>query len=95
MTKKERSLTEQLLANKQRQFQNYQQNIQQKSQQEDVQMTQQVLSEVNSFIEAYGEKHGYSLILGANNSGNIVYAETYLDITEELEMALNNNYKGI
>ena len=94
MSTKERQLSEELINTKQKQFIDYQQGIQQKSQQEDYQMTQQVLIEVNSFIEEYGKKKGFKIILGANSSGNIVYAEDVLDITEELKVELNRNYQG-
>ncbi|MEQ8627856.1 OmpH family outer membrane protein [Ekhidna sp.] len=94
MSTKERELNEKLIGTKQQQLVDYQKGIQQKSQQEDYQMTEQILAEVNAFIESYGKKKGYTYILGANNSGNIVYAEDYLDITEELQEALNKNYQG-
>lgn len=95
MSDKEKELSEKLLSNKKQQFIDYQKGIQQKSQQEDYQMTERLLTEVNAFIEEYGKRQGYTMILGANSSGNIVYAEDYLDITEELQEALNVNYKGI
>lgn len=94
MTSKERELSEKLIATKRQQFVDYQNGIQQKSQQEDFQMTEKVLTEINAFIESYGKEKGYDLILGANNSGNIVYANDYLDITDELQQELNANYLG-
>lgn len=94
MSTKERELSEKLISTKRQQFIDYQKGIQQKSQQEDYQMTEQLLVEVNAFIADYGKKHGYTLILGANNSGNIVYGEDYLDITDQLQEALNANYQG-
>lgn len=93
MTTKERSLNEELINTKQKQFIDYQKGIQQQSQQEDYQMTEQVLVEVNAFIEEYGKKNGYTMILGTGN-GNIVYAKDALDITEKLTEALNANYLG-
>ncbi|WP_421762853.1 OmpH family outer membrane protein [Ekhidna sp.] len=94
MSMKERELNEKLISTKRQQFIDYQNGIQQKSQQEDFQMTEKVLTEINAFIESYGKQNGYDLILGANNSGNIVYANDYLDITSELQKALNANYQG-
>lgn len=94
MTAKEKELNEELLKAKQQQFIDYQNGIQQRSQQEDYEMTQQVLTQVNTFIEAYGKRKGYTIILGANSSGNIVYAEEHLDITEELQKELNESYLG-
>lgn len=94
MTAKERALNEKLIQTKKQQFVDYQKGIQQKSQQEDFQMTEQVLTEVNAFIEDYGRKNGYSIILGATNAGNIVYAKEGLDITAILQEKLNDNYLG-
>lgn len=93
MSSKERELNEKLIKTKSQQFVDYQKGIQQKSQQEDYQMTEQVLTEVNSFIEAYGKKNGYKMVLGTSN-GNIVYADDFLDITDELQKELNGNYQG-
>lgn len=95
MTKKELALSEALIETKKQQLIDYQQGIQQKSQQEDAQMTERVLSEVNVFIEDYGKKKGYTIILGATTLGNIVYAAQKLNITEELQAALNANYLAI
>ncbi len=94
-TKRERELSEELIQTKRQQFMNYQQAIQQQSQQEDLNMTQEVLNEVNAFIGSYGKKNGYTLILGATTMGNIIYAEEVLDITDELQEALNDQYLGL
>lgn len=95
MTRKEQDLNQKLIETKRKQFIDYQKGIQQKSQQEDYQMTEQVLTEVNTFIEAYGKQKGYTMILGANASGSIIYAKEPLDITEALQQALNDNYMGL
>lgn len=94
MTAKEKALSQELIKTKQQQLVDYQQGIQQKYQQEDYAMTEQVLTQVNAFIASYGKEKGYKMILGANNSGNIVYAREALDITADLQKALNDNYLG-
>ncbi len=94
MTKKERGLSQELIKSKQQQLQNYQQAIQQQSAQEDAQMTEEVLTKVNSFLVAYGKDKNYKIIMGANSSGNIIYAQDGLDITEEALDALNKQYIG-
>ncbi|MEM0941025.1 MAG: OmpH family outer membrane protein [Bacteroidota bacterium] len=95
LSAKERSLSEELIKTKRQQFLDYQNGIQQKSQQEDYQMTEQVLTEINTFIKEYGKRKGYRIILGTNNSGSIVYAKDALNITEELQEALNTQYQGL
>ncbi|WKN45338.1 OmpH family outer membrane protein [Tunicatimonas pelagia] len=84
--------TEQELKSKQQQLVNYQRAIQEKVTQEDQQMTQQVLSQVNSLVEEYGKKHGYRVILVANGSGTIAYAQEGADLTSELLKVLNEAY---
>jgi len=94
MSKKEQQLSKGLIKTKQQHLQNYQQAIQQQSAQADAQMTEEVLTKVNAFLSAYGEKNNYRIIMGANSSGNIIYAEDGLDITEEVLDALNKQYIG-
>lgn len=69
----------------------YQQAIQQKAKEEEGRLTQQVLSKVNNYLTEYGKQHHYKFILVANN-GNIGYADTGADITEEILNHLNNDY---
>ena len=92
MTKKERELALKLIDSKKQNFQQYQQAIEQKAQAEDEKMTNAVISEINGFIKSYGEEHGYQIIFGANESGNIVYANKSINLTEEVTEALNKLY---
>jgi outer membrane protein len=92
MSVKEKQLSEQLLGSKQQQLMEYQRALQEKAQQEDQQMTQQVLQQVNAYLERYGKEHNYKIIMAATNAGNIVYAQTGLDITEEVLQGLNAQY---
>jgi outer membrane protein len=47
---------------------------------------------VKDFIKVYGKENGYTYIYGANESGNILYGQDDLDITEEITKALNEKY---
>ncbi|MEL6557150.1 MAG: OmpH family outer membrane protein, partial [Bacteroidota bacterium] len=94
MSKKERQLAQELMKSKQLQLQNYQKAIQQQSAQEDAAATEKVLTSVNTFLKEYGEHKNYKIIMGANSSGNIIYAQEGLDITDEVIDALNKNYSG-
>lgn len=94
MTQKEQELSKQLISSKRDQLRDYQKAIQQQSQQEDLQITQRVLSEVNGMIQDYAEEKGYDLILGATGSGNIVYGDQPMDITQELVEVLNAKFSG-
>ena len=91
----ERKLAEQLLRNKQDEYIRYEQAILEKSQAEDAQMTERGLEEVNVFFKQYGEEHNYKIIFGANSTGNIIYANEAVDITDLAIDQLNSKYQGI
>lgn len=92
MTKKENELKQELLRNKQQQVGNYQQAIQRQSEEEDAKLSGEVVNEVNAFIKEYGKNHSYKIIIGANNSGNVLYAQEGVDITQEVLTGLNAEY---
>lgn len=94
MTKKEKDLKQELLANKQQQLNNYQQAIQKQIQEEDQKMTQTVVNDINDYIKEYGKKHGYPIIFGAGGNGNIMYAKESSDLTDEVLSGLNAQYAG-
>lgn len=85
---------EKMLTQQQQQFLQYQQAIDEKIQEEDSKMMQEVLNQVNSFIEGYALKNGYDLILGTTMSGNVLFGDKTLDITDALLVELNDHYKG-
>ena len=70
----------------------YRDAIQQQAQQENQRLTQAVLAEINAYIKQYGKDKGYTFILGATDSGNIVYAADGTDITDEVLKGLNSQY---
>lgn len=92
MSKKERELKEEILRTKQQQVSNYQEAIQRKSADEETKLNQKVYNEVNQFVKSFGKQHAYEMILGANGSGNILYAEEYTDITPLVIEGLNKEY---
>lgn len=92
MTKKENELKQELLRNKQQQVGNYQKAIQKQSADEDTKLSQEVVNEVNAYIEEYGKNHHYKMIIGANSSGNMLYAQEGVDITQDVLKGLNADY---
>jgi outer membrane protein len=79
-------------ASKEQQLLRYREAIQQQAQQENQRLTKAVLEEINAYLKQYGKDHGYTFILGATESGNIVYAADGTDITEEVLKSLNAQY---
>jgi len=53
-----------------------------------------VISKVRKFIDAYGEENGYDFIYGKNDSGNVLYGKSELDITDQVLEALNKEYSS-
>ena len=94
MTKKEKALKQELLANKQQQINNYQQSVQQQIQKENQHITQAVINDINAFVKEYGKENGYKIILGARGNGNIMYADSSKNITKEVLIYLNKKYQG-
>ena len=92
MTPQEQSLYKQLIQTKQKQLSDYQRAIQENARQADAQLTQGVISQVNAFISRYGKLHNYKLILIANQSGTIAYAQEGLDITTTIIDELNKDF---
>lgn len=59
---------------------------------EEERMLEGVYNKVNDFINRYGDKERYSIILGANGQGNVMYVKESVDITQEVIEALNKEY---
>jgi len=93
MTAREKDLSKELIRTKQRQLQDYQSAMRDKSAQEDQQMTERVLTTINSFMTTYGKEHNYKVIFGATSSGNIIYADDAINITDEVLELLNAQYQ--
>ncbi len=80
-------------AAKEQQLLRYRDAIQQQAQQENQRVTKAVLDEINAYLKQYGKDHSYTFILGATESGNIVYAAEGTDISEEVVKGLNAQYE--
>jgi len=79
-------------ATKEQQLLRYRDAIQQQAQQENQRLTKAVLVEINAYLKQYGKDKGYTFILGATESGNIVYAADGTDITEVVLEGINAQY---
>lgn len=94
MTKKEISLKQELLNNKQQQISSYQQAIQKQIQEENQKATQTVINDINDYVKEYGKRKGYQIIFGASGAGNIMYADEGTDLTEKILKGLNHEFEG-
>ncbi len=92
LSEKEKLERQNLLNREQQNYNQYAQTIKEKSKTEEQTMTEGVLNQVNSFIEEYAKKHGYDMVIGTTTSGNLLYAKEYMNITDDVLKALNENY---
>jgi outer membrane protein len=92
LSEKEKAEKQNLLSRQQQSYTQYAESIKEKSKKEEEDMTQGVLNQINSFVEQYAKEKGYDMVFGTTTSGNIMYARDYMDITQEVLKALNENY---
>lgn len=66
--------------------------------QENEQLTQaynaQIWKQLNQYIQEFGEQEGYQYIYGASGEGNLMYARSSENITEEVLQYVNDRYQG-
>jgi outer membrane protein len=92
MSEKENELKQELLRNKQQQINNYSEAIEKKITEEDQVSSQNVINVINEFIMEYGKESGYKFVLGANGTGNVLYADEAINLTKEVLDKLNKEY---
>jgi outer membrane protein len=92
-TAKEKELAKQLIRVKQKQLVIYQKYLHKTAQDENTKETQLVLKQVNEFLNKYGKQHKFDIVFIANQSSNIAYADSMLDITDKVLIDLNSNYR--
>jgi outer membrane protein len=95
MSEKERRLNEELLNNKKVQVDQYSEAIRNKNKKENDKLAGEALTKLNVCIKEYGKKKGYLVILGANESGNVIYADETIDITKEVIEEANKQFSEI
>ncbi len=98
MSKKEIELKQELLRNKQQQINGYSEATEKKIQEEEQLSSQNVLNEINEFVMDFGKKSGYGFVIGANGTGNLLYANEDYNLTDAILEGLNKEYnrgKGI
>ena len=94
MTKAERQQRRSALISQEQQLMQYSKTIEDKIAQTDKDIMQGVLNQINSFTATYAIENGYDLILGTTESGTVLYGKEALDITDQLLVALNNEFNG-
>lgn len=50
---------------------------------------------LNPLIQEYGKENKYKMIFGANGTGNLLYSDSSLDISNSLIIYINKKYNGL
>ncbi len=93
LSKEERINSEQYLDNQRNSLIQYTDVINEKIKEKEKKLSQDLFNQINSYIEEYSKRKGYDIVMGTTNSGNLLYGNKALDITDDLLLNLNNNYK--
>ncbi len=94
MSESARQQKEQELMRKQQMIQQRQQMQSNRLREESSAVMDSMVTKVKDYVKDYGKNNGYTYIFGSNESGNIMYGEEDLDITEEILEKLNEDYGG-
>ena len=85
---------EQLLQHQYNNLLQYNQRMETTLEEREAVILEGVLNQINSYAQDYAKKNGFNLVLTTTASGNIMYADEAMDLTEILLKELNNNYNG-
>jgi outer membrane protein len=55
---------------------------------------EELWNRINEDIQKFGEQNSYEIILGAKGDGNIMYASSQIDITEQVLNYINQKYEA-
>jgi outer membrane protein len=56
------------------------------------QYTKDVYERLNKYIQEYGKQKGYSMILGSDGQGGVMYVDTTVNVTTDLIRYVNTQY---
>ncbi len=54
----------------------------------------QVLTQINQYVKDFAAEKGFSLVLGADGTGALMFAEESTEVTDQVLLFINNKYKG-
>jgi len=68
--------------------------INKKSEEKETVLLEGVFNKINDYIERYGAENGLQVIIGTTLSGNVLYANEAIDVTENVIKGLNEEYNN-
>lgn len=93
-SEKQRIENENFIKKRQQEYFEYKKVIDENIEKEDEKLTLTVLNQMNNLIDEYGKRNDYDIIIGGNDSGNLLFAKEEYDITEEVLDFINEKYTG-
>ncbi len=94
LSQEERNIAEMELRKRREEILQYSQTVDQQAKEQENKMLEGVLNQINSYVQSYGSKNGYEVILGTTTSGSILYGDNAIDLTNEILLELNSQYKS-
>jgi outer membrane protein len=93
ITRSEAQTIEQQLYTKQQDLLKLQQDLGQELSEKQTVMNRQVINAIMEYLKKNSTELNYKYVLGTSFGGNILYANDSLDITDNIIMGLNEDYK--
>lgn len=88
LTETARAAKEKDYQQKLKDFQRFTKDAEEDLQARDGEFTKKILETLEKIVQEYGKKHNYSMIFDARSAG-MLYADTSVDLTEEILKSLN------
>lgn len=54
----------------------------------------EIMDQINTNVKTFGKENNYKLILGANGSGSLMYAQDEINVSDQVLKYLNSKYEG-
>jgi outer membrane protein len=89
---KEREDMQGVLSQRNSDLQRYTNAVKKMSEEKEKALMEPVIGKVNAFLDTWGKQHGYDLILGALTGGNILQANSNLNVTARIVHDINLYY---
>lgn len=89
----EKTKAEQNLWESKNNFERYSLEVEKMVNEETERLMQGALNQINSFVENYAKENNIDLVIGVTLSGNVLYGNKTIDVTDEIISGLNEQYK--
>jgi outer membrane protein len=76
-------------------LQRYTNAVKQKSEEKERELMDPVVKKINSFLDLWGKQHGYDIIFGTMQGGNVLQANQRMNVTAMVLKDLNDHYKDL